>query len=103
MGDTDYGLRARRAGFEVHVAPGYFGRCNHNAVQGGFVDRGLPWRRRWAHLVSAKGLPPRAWLRYTRRHAGWLWPAYFAWPYLHLLAEALRPVRAPVPAGQRLD
>jgi GT2 family glycosyltransferase len=105
MGDTDYGLRARRAGFEVHVAPGYFGLCNHNTAQGSFLDPQIGWRKRFSHLVSAKTLPPRAWLLYTRRHAGFAWPIYFVWPYIRQLSMVAprtpRPTEVDVAANRR--
>jgi GT2 family glycosyltransferase len=81
MGDTDYALRARRAGVRAYVAPGIAGYCSVNPLKGSYFDRSLPLHRRWQLIRSRKGLPVRSWLRFTRRHGGWLWPIYFAWPY----------------------
>jgi GT2 family glycosyltransferase len=89
MGDTDYALRARAAGHGVYVAAGFVGVCDQNGVAGTFLDAGLPLRRRWALMMDRKGLPWRSWLHFTRRHGGWLWPAYFAWPYLRLVGASL--------------
>ncbi len=85
LGDMDYGLRARNAGFKVFVTPGYVGTCARNAVAGTFKDRSLPLRERLRKVVQPKGLPPDAWLLFTRRHAGILWPIYFLWPYLSIV------------------
>jgi GT2 family glycosyltransferase len=93
MGDTDYALRARRAGYRVYVAPGTVGRCSNNSAQGTFNDRSLPLARRWQLILGRKGLPLRSWLRFTRKHGGVLWPLYFAWPYAKLIATAARPLR----------
>ena len=91
MGDTDYGLRAERAGVGVWLAPGFQGHCAENPAAGGFNDTALPLRARWRAMRSRKGLPWRSWAHFTRRHAGWLWPIYFAWPYVRLLLSGLKP------------
>lgn len=84
MGDTDYGLRATRAGVACWLAPGTHGTCENNPLAGTYRDRALPWARRWALMLGRKGLPPRSWWRLTRRHGGALWPALLAWPYARL-------------------
>lgn len=91
MGDFDYGLRARAAGLEVWMAPGTIGTCaTHPARR---TDE-RPLRDELRRLYSVKELPPRAWLTFTRRHAGPLWPVYFASPYVRrgwrLVAERAR-------------
>lgn len=84
MGDTDYGFRARQQGFRVFVAPGYMGICDRNAKEETFEDASLTLRERWRKIIDRRGLPPRSWLHYTRRHAGPLWPIYFLWPYVRV-------------------
>ena len=81
IGDVDYGLRARAAGFDVVLAPDYFGFCSSNPSAGTWRDRSLPFARRWKNLMSPKGAPFGEWLLYTRRHYGWRWPMYFLSPY----------------------
>lgn len=90
MGDIDYGLRARKLGVRLLLAPGFQGACSNNPVVGSFNDASLPLRKRWLHLLGRKGLPWRSWLVLTRRHGGWRWPAYFAWPYVRVLLEGVR-------------
>jgi len=85
MGDTDYALRARRAGFRIYIAPGHLGECSGNQVNGTYRDPVVPLSDRWRKMLSRKGLPFRSWLHFTRRHGGMLWPLYFAWPYFRLL------------------
>lgn len=89
MGDTDYALRANRLGVQVWVAPGVFGECSDNSTRGTFRDAALPLSRRWKSMLSRKGLPWRSWLLLTRRHTGWLWPAYFSWPYVRLVVSSV--------------
>ncbi|TFW36315.1 glycosyltransferase family 2 protein [Massilia horti] len=89
MGDTDYGFRARKAGIPMWVMPAYAGRCVDDAkLAGSFHDRSLPLSRRLKAMLSPKGLPWRAWLIVCRRHAGYLWPLYWMWPYLKVLATS---------------
>jgi len=93
MGDTDYALRAREAGFGIFVAGGVMGRCSSNPLAGSFTDESLPWRRRWQLMLGRKGLPVRSWLHFTRRHGGLMWPLYFAWPYAKLAVSGIRRAR----------
>ncbi len=82
MGDIDYGLRARKLGVELWLAPGWHGVCETNPITGTFLDPALPWRRRWQLMMTRKGLPPRSWWHFNRRHSGLLGPLAFVWPYL---------------------
>ncbi len=86
MGDYDYGLRARRLGIDVLVAPGTVGTCARNPDPWATGDVDETWRK----LTGPKGLPPDEWRTFTRRWAGPLWPVYFASPYLRRLARAAR-------------
>jgi len=87
MADTDYGYQARKAGFRILVAPGFCGTCPRNPGDSAWRDRSLPLRRRFARVVSLKGLPPRDWWRFCFRHGGCLAPVYFASPYLRVLLK----------------
>ncbi len=89
LGDVDYGLRARKRGFDVLVAPGYFGECQSNPPAGTWRDKNLPFRERWANLMSPKGAPPREWLLFVRRHYGWRWPLYALSPYVQTALSGL--------------
>lgn len=89
MGDTDYTLRVRQAGFSVYVASGVIGYCTKNPVKGTFNDKSLSFSQRWQAIISRKGLPTKSWLQFTRRHGGLLWPMYFVWPYFRVLVDSL--------------
>jgi GT2 family glycosyltransferase len=85
MGDTDYGLRARRRGVELWVAPNVQGTCSDNTREGTYRDPSLPLAVRWQRMLDRKGVPCGSWFTFTRRHLGVMWPIYFAWPYARLL------------------
>lgn len=93
MGDTDYALRAKSAGFPVYVASGFVGECHINPTTGTYRDATIPMRERWRMLTSRKGLPPKSYAHFARRHGGSLWSLYFAWPYVRFLATAWLPRR----------
>ena len=64
---------------------GIAGHCSNNLTKGTFNDRSLPLRTRWRLMMDKRGLPIRSWLRFTRKHGGFIWPLYFAWPYAKLI------------------
>jgi GT2 family glycosyltransferase len=89
MGDLDYGLRSRAAGFAIWVLPGLVGTCAKNPVTGSFNDRSLPLSLRLQKMLEPKGLPLKSWFVFTRRHAGLLWPIYWLWPYVKVTLKGL--------------
>jgi GT2 family glycosyltransferase len=91
MADFDYGLRARRHGVPLVVAPGYAGYCDRRTAAATHRDAGADLRTRWRNVTGPKGRPLRAWWVYTWRHAGWLAPLVFAWPYARALVVPALP------------
>jgi len=85
MGDLDYGLMARRRGFEILETPEFVGECLSNPLGGTWRDSQLSRWARLKKLCSVKGLPPRDWLAYTRRNCGRAWLRYFLSPYLRII------------------
>lgn len=94
MGDLDYGLRAKKKGCEIVIAPGYVGECRENRGEGLWTDRNLPARIRWEKLLGPKGLPIREWLVFCRRHKGVLWPLVWLTPYIRFWIKAIAEARA---------
>ena len=89
MGDLDYGLRAREAGCQVVIAPGYYGVCEENDGAGLWTDYRLPLFVRWKKLLGPKGLPVKEWLFFSRRHKGRFWLLVWLSPYLMFWLNAL--------------
>ena len=93
-GDIDYGLRAKYAGFESWVAPGFIGECASNDIEGTLFDKKLTLKERLKIMKTPHGVPPaKEWMLFTKLHAGFLWPLYwirtivrviFPWAYLYL-------------------
>lgn len=85
-GDIDYGLRVRKEGSSVWLAPGYVGTCTTNPPEADIWDnQNLTLSQRLQKIKQPKGLPVQEWKIFAQRHAGLLWPFYWGLPYLRLL------------------
>jgi len=89
LGDFDYGLRAGKRGIPSWIAAGFVGECEHNIGIGSWTDLNVPLFKRWRIMLGPKGLPPREWLLYCSRHAGYLWPMLWIWPYIDFWLRVL--------------
>ncbi len=83
IGDYDYGLRAQKAGFNVYLAPGYYGFCKRNPDI--IKTEGVSFQKYWASVISYKGLPPKEWHVFAKRYAGIFWFMFWASPYIRAL------------------
>jgi GT2 family glycosyltransferase len=82
MGDLDYGLRAKKAGCKIVIAPGYYGACSAKDGTGSWTDDSQPLLVRWRKLLGPKGLPIKDWMVFCRRHKGLLWVLVWLSPYV---------------------
>lgn len=88
MGDIDYGLRARKAGFGIYAMPGFAGQCDRNKEDNSSI--GMGFSKRFRRLLGKKGLPLGPWYVFTRRHGGAFWPVYWMWPTGKLTLSIMR-------------
>jgi len=86
IGDYDYGLRAAAVGIETWIASGHVGECSRNDSPEGEVHV----RENLRSVLSPKRMPIRGWLTFTKRHAGPLWPIFFASPYARAALQSCR-------------
>lgn len=91
IGDTDYGLRAKRAGIDSIVAAGVVGTCPSNRRPLPWTDRRLPLSGRLRAVFDRRGPGNRFMLTYVRRHGGSWWPLWFLVPVVKALLRALVP------------
>ena len=91
--DFDYGLRARRAGLPIRVTGRYVGVCVRHANALAHAAR-LPRSERMRFLLGPKGLPPRGYARYLRRHGGPVWPLFWLASYRRVVGALIRPSQA---------
>lgn len=89
MGDFNYFLRARKAGFSIWTMPGIIGRCEPNV---GHLDHAFSKgsiREAWRYFISTKCLSVRPWAKLHRRHGDVLWPAKFISPCIRFWLAAI--------------
>jgi GT2 family glycosyltransferase len=91
MGDFDYGLRARKLGCSLWIAPGFAGTCRRNETTNTWLDPRLSFANRWEKAMSVKGLPAREWRCFARAHGGILWPLLWTLPYIRISLQSLLP------------
>jgi len=84
MGDTDYGVRAQKAGIPVWLAPKYAGTCPAN-VGTRWDDADLSIAMRWKMLHAPKGCPPREFAQLVRMDHPWTWLLYVCKLYWRVL------------------
>ncbi|MBF2067415.1 MAG: glycosyltransferase family 2 protein [Calothrix sp. C42_A2020_038] len=105
LGDLDYGLRARKKGCSIWVAPGYVGTCSKNSVNNSWIDKKLSTVERLKKVIQIKAFPLRPWTVFCRRHSGFLWFIYWLLPYLRAVIGykdlANSPTFAEIPASQK--
>ena len=71
LGDFDYGLRAKEAGFNIVTTKNYLGTCAPNLIKNNRVRKdGLSIIKRFQRLYSPMGDNPFIQFRYTLRHFG---------------------------------
>ncbi|MFE5366159.1 glycosyltransferase family 2 protein [Streptomyces mirabilis] len=88
FGDFDYGLRARRAGFGVYLAPRYAGVCDTNPPDTGSREPGIGVREALRRQTSKREFPFASWSTYCLRHL-WPWaPLMVFSPYVKTAARA---------------
>jgi GT2 family glycosyltransferase len=92
LGDYDYGLRARRQGCTLWMAPGYVGTCSGNPHVARMVQADLMGSS-WQKLDRPKGFAladvtlhsPKEWKDFCQENSGLLWYLYWLFPYRRLL------------------
>lgn len=85
LGDLDYGLRARKLGCSIWVAPGYVGICSKNSIRNSWADSDLPLSERLKKVVQVKGFPLKPWTIFCQRHSGLFWFIYWFLPYIRAI------------------
>ncbi|MFC3880940.1 glycosyltransferase family 2 protein [Algoriphagus namhaensis] len=69
LGDYDYGLRAKAAGFDCYTTSEYIAECDVNEIPY-WGDPNLPLAKRWEMAHSVKGLAIREYLAFKKYHHG---------------------------------
>ena len=86
MGDIDLGLRAKKVGIPIFIAPGILGHCDENPD----IELKL---NRWQiikRVFSVRDCPPGPWFTLVSRHGGIFWPILFIMPYIKTILGSPR-------------
>lgn len=76
LADYDYTLKARKAGFNLLMAPGYLGTCKDDHGNN-WKSQNVTLKQRIAYLKSPKGLAYKEYLLFIKRHFPNSYPAAF--------------------------
>lgn len=88
IADYDYTLKAKKAGIEVLVAPGFLGTCIHDHDKN-WKSTKVRLKERIAFLKSPKGLAYSEYLGFIRYHFPFSYPAAFSKLWLKTLFPVL--------------
>jgi GT2 family glycosyltransferase len=91
LGDLDYGLRARKLGCSVWVAPGYVGTCAKNLTANNWGDKSISVLKRLQKAISPKAFPLKARAIYAKRHKGPFWVFHWLLPYIRAVIGYKKP------------
>jgi GT2 family glycosyltransferase len=86
--DYEYCLRLKNVGGEVLVAPGFFGKCDRNSIDGSPLDPSISGLSRLKASFSIKETPIRQMKFFYREYAGRFW---FFFLGLFYMSRLLRP------------
>lgn len=71
LGDFDYGLEIKRAGYKMKVTDFYVGYCGLNNKRGTWRDTSLPRMERIKKKEHVKGAPFKQWFYFLKKNFGW--------------------------------
>ncbi len=70
LGDFDYGLSIKKAGYKIYSSKEYAGICEYNPNIGGWQDVSLPRCERIRKKESIKGAPTKQWFYFLKKNFG---------------------------------
>lgn len=70
LGDFDYGLSLKRAGYLIYQSKEYVGKCNNNCNKGTWTDLSLSRIERIRKKENVKGAPTKQWFYFLKKNFG---------------------------------
>lgn len=70
LGDFDYGLTLKKAGYQIYQSKSYVGKCNNNPAKGTWTDVTLSRIQRIRKKERIKGAPTKQWFYFLRKNFG---------------------------------
>lgn len=72
LGDFDYGLSLKRAGYLLYQSKEFVGKCNNNSNKGTWADTSLNRIERIRKKENVKGAPMKQWFYFLKKNFGFL-------------------------------
>lgn len=86
LGDFDYGLAIKKAGYRIEVLPYYAGICENNSSDGTWRDTKLSRIERIKRKESVKGAPFREWFYFLNKNFGLLYAIIYSFtPFIRIM------------------
>lgn len=86
LGDFDYGMRIRKAGYSICATSYYIGSCVRNEVRNTWRDTKLSRKERFQRKESVKEAPFGPWYFYLKTHFGFFRAVFHSMtPYIRIL------------------
>ena len=76
LGDFDYGLRAKKMGFDIYLAPGILGFCETHESLPIWCDPKKRFFQRWKSFRTPLGHNPEEYFYFELRHKGIFWAVF---------------------------
>lgn len=70
LGDFDYGLSLKKAGYAIYQSNSFVGTCNNNSNKGTWTDTTLNRTERIKRKESIKGAPTKQWFYFLKKNFG---------------------------------
>lgn len=70
LGDFDYGLSLKKAGYKIYQSKAFGGMCNNNDSMGTWTDTSLDRIERIHKKENVKGAPTRQWFYFLKKNFG---------------------------------
>ena len=70
LGDFDYGLTLKKAGYKIFQSKQFVGICNNNSDKNTWTDRNIGKIERICKKESIKGAPTKQWFYFLRKNFG---------------------------------
>lgn len=70
LGDFDYGLSLKKAGYEIFQSKEFAGMCNNNDSKGTWTDKSLGRLERIIKKENVKGAPTKQWFYFLNKNFG---------------------------------
>ena len=72
LGDFDYGLSLKKAGYLLYQSKGFVGKCNNNSNKGTWTDTSLGRIERIYKKENIKGAPTKQWFYFLKKNFGYM-------------------------------